>query len=157
MTNLQYADVCEILGNRRRRLRRDSSIAAQSYQRDDPCVCVCLLGSPGTSCHTEFASQATNCTSPDTGNMEVTPSLPPSIHQSVRSSLPPCVQECAGWGGVPVFLCVRVRVWVCRTHMTASAGPGAVRHGRAEGEVADAAAGRHPSEYPESTLRVPPV
>ena len=24
----------------------------------------------GTSCHTEFAAQATNCTSPDTGNME---------------------------------------------------------------------------------------
>lgn len=25
----------------------------------------------GTSCHAEFAAQATNCTSPDTGNMEV--------------------------------------------------------------------------------------
>lgn len=38
LTNLQYADVCEILG---------------------------------TSMHAEFASQATNCSSPDTGNMEV--------------------------------------------------------------------------------------
>jgi len=38
LTNLQYADICEILG---------------------------------TSCHAEFAAQATNCTSPDTGNMEV--------------------------------------------------------------------------------------
>ena len=25
----------------------------------------------GTACHAEFAAQATNCTSPDTGNMEV--------------------------------------------------------------------------------------
>ena len=38
LTNLQYAEVCEILG---------------------------------TACPMEFAAQATNCTSPDTGNMEV--------------------------------------------------------------------------------------
>jgi alkylation response protein AidB-like acyl-CoA dehydrogenase len=38
LTNLQYADVCEILG---------------------------------TSNHIEFAAQCCNCTSPDTGNMEV--------------------------------------------------------------------------------------
>ncbi|KAK3279147.1 hypothetical protein CYMTET_12955 [Cymbomonas tetramitiformis] len=38
LTNLQYAEICEILG---------------------------------TSCPAEFASQCTNCTSPDTGNMEV--------------------------------------------------------------------------------------
>jgi len=38
LTNLQYAEICEILG---------------------------------TSNHTEFASECTNCTSPDTGNMEV--------------------------------------------------------------------------------------
>lgn len=38
LTNLQYSDICEILG---------------------------------TSSHTEFASECTNCTSPDTGNMEV--------------------------------------------------------------------------------------
>ena len=37
LTNLQYADLCEIMG---------------------------------TSVHAEFAAQATNCTSPDTGNME---------------------------------------------------------------------------------------
>jgi len=38
LTNLQYADICEIMG---------------------------------TACPAEFAAQATNCTSPDTGNMEV--------------------------------------------------------------------------------------
>lgn len=69
LNNRQYAEICEIMGTR---CVVQCVRSVRQPQRFPIALHISHYCHPShTSCHMEFAAQATNCTSPDTGNMEV--------------------------------------------------------------------------------------